>query len=235
MKTWICRCKHCGKEYSYQASGEGCNNKLNNEDYCPECMKAILDALEKIPVRFEHRWKKIERPSEEIVNRFKKLKKEKDEAYKKTESSGGFSFCPQKVQFFDDNIVSAAEFCDEWNRYSVESPSEDLFDENAIWHKVEEYDLIDKKFTGRRWCDKARETYDPITVRHWIKSDDVEVRPLSPICGNLLFMDILSPGEKKDESEEDATILDASSLIDEWKKKHLKNPLNLSADIFSHK
>ena len=191
MKTWICRCKHCGKEYSYQASGEGCNNKLNNEDYCPECMKAILDALDKIPVRFEHRWKKIERPSEEIVNRFKKLKKEKDEAYKKTESSGGFSFCPQKVQFFDDNIVSAAEFCDEWNRYSVESPSEDLFDENAIWHKVEEYDLIEKRFTGHRWTDKTRECYEKICVRHYLNlyPDDVPERPLDEPKASLLFMD----------------------------------------------
>ena len=42
-------------------------------------MKAILDALEKIPVRFEHRWKKIERPDDKIIERLKELKKEDDE------------------------------------------------------------------------------------------------------------------------------------------------------------
>ena len=190
MRSWICRCKHCGKEYSYQASGEGCNNKLNNEEYCPECMKAILDALEKIPVRFEHRWKKIERPSEEIINHFKKLKKEQDDKDKKIELSGGFPIL-QKIEFFDDNIVSAAEFCDDWNRYRVESPSEDLFDNNAIWYKIEEYDLIEKCFTGHRWADKTRECYEKIFVRHFLKlyPNDVPERPLDMPTANFLYLD----------------------------------------------
>jgi hypothetical protein len=154
-------------------------------------MEAILDALEKIPVRFEHRWKKIERPDEEIINRFKKLKKEQDDTDKKIESSGGFPIFFQKVQFFDDNIVSAAEFCDEWNRYSVESPSEDLFDENAIWRKVEEYDLAEKRFTGHRWADKTRECYEKICVRHYWKFsiDDAIERPLDEPIAKLSYMD----------------------------------------------
>jgi hypothetical protein len=51
-------------------------------------------------------------------------------------------------------------------------------------------------------------------------------------------MDILPLGEKKDESEttsEDTTTLDASSLIDEWKKRCLKNPLNLPEYLSKHK
>ena len=260
MRSWICRCKHCGKEYSYQASGEGCNNKLNNEEYCPECMKAILNALEKIPVRFEHRWHECERPDDKIIERLKELKKEDDEKiakeneeFRQEQLNNPHSLFNhnfdgldepltlprfQKFEYFPDDIKTAAEFCYDWVRYSVSSPTDDLFDENARWMKVEEYDLVDKKFTGRRWYDKTRESYEPITVRHWmkIKPEDVEVRPLSPPCGNLLFMDILSHGEKKDESEttsEDATILDASSLIDEWRKRRLKNFWNISEDAFS--
>ena len=104
--------------------------------------------------------------------------------------------------------------------------------------KVEEYDLVDKKFTGRRWCDKTRETYEPITVGHYkkIKPEDIEVRPLPPPCGKLFFMDILPPGEKKDESKTTSEeTLDASSLMDKWKNWGLKKSLNLSEDISSHK
>lgn len=262
MRTWTCRCKHCGKEYSYQASGEGCHSKLNNEDYCPECMKAILDALDKIPVRFEHRWHKCDRPDDKIIERLKELKKEDDEKiakaneeFRQEQLKNPYSLFNQnfagldepltlprfqKFEYFPDDIKTAAEFCYDWVRYSVSSPTDDLFDENARWMKVEEYDLVDKKFTGRRWHDKTRETYEPITVGHYkkIKPEDIKVQPLPPPCGKLFFMDILPPGEKKDESEttsEDTTTLDASSLIDEWKKRCLKNPMNLTEYLSKHK
>lgn len=45
------RCKHCHQEYEWQASGE-CHEEYNNSEYCPECWKAICEALSKIPVKF---------------------------------------------------------------------------------------------------------------------------------------------------------------------------------------
>ena len=45
------RCQHCGSEYEYQAYGCGCRSQNNDKDYCPECMKIILEALNKQPVK----------------------------------------------------------------------------------------------------------------------------------------------------------------------------------------
>ena len=45
------RCRHCGSEYEYQSSGYDCNNPYNDKDYCPECMKIILEVLNKQPVK----------------------------------------------------------------------------------------------------------------------------------------------------------------------------------------
>lgn len=52
MIHYIQQCKHCGARYTYQASGQGCFDKYNNREYCPDCYKAILDALAKIPVKY---------------------------------------------------------------------------------------------------------------------------------------------------------------------------------------
>jgi len=46
-------CIHCKTKYYYQASGHGCDDELNDDKYCPECMGAIVDALKSIPVKFE--------------------------------------------------------------------------------------------------------------------------------------------------------------------------------------
>lgn len=52
-------CKHCGVEYMHQWSGNynatGIQREYRDEEYCPECKKAIVDALSQIPVKFEYR------------------------------------------------------------------------------------------------------------------------------------------------------------------------------------
>lgn len=45
------RCRHCLIPYTYYPSGY--NSIYNNEDYCPDCQKIILDALENVPKRVE--------------------------------------------------------------------------------------------------------------------------------------------------------------------------------------
>lgn len=49
-------CIHCKIPYSYQASGFGCDENYNDERYCPDCQKAIVECLSKIEVRCEKRW-----------------------------------------------------------------------------------------------------------------------------------------------------------------------------------
>lgn len=53
MLAYIHTCTHCGKQYTYYASGDGCNSPVNNEHLCPECMEAVLKALKNIPIQFE--------------------------------------------------------------------------------------------------------------------------------------------------------------------------------------
>ena len=50
------RCKHCNIKYEYLASGYSENFTHTDSLYCPECSKAISDALEKIPVKFRAEW-----------------------------------------------------------------------------------------------------------------------------------------------------------------------------------
>jgi hypothetical protein len=52
-------CKHCGIEYVHQWSGNynatGIQREYQDGEYCPECKKAIVDALAIIPVKFEYK------------------------------------------------------------------------------------------------------------------------------------------------------------------------------------
>jgi len=60
MRITICICEHCGSKYQWQASG--CYNVLEtpkeyqSPDYCPECKKAIVETLNKIPVKFKEEY-----------------------------------------------------------------------------------------------------------------------------------------------------------------------------------
>ena len=47
------RCAHCSIRYSYQASGEGCGDPLNDGRYCPDCKAVINEALKSVPKAVE--------------------------------------------------------------------------------------------------------------------------------------------------------------------------------------
>jgi hypothetical protein len=47
------RCHHCQVVYSYQGSGHGCQEQLNDHKHCPDCKQVIIDALALVPKRFE--------------------------------------------------------------------------------------------------------------------------------------------------------------------------------------
>lgn len=62
MRIGIVRCKHCHIMYEWQASGEYClktPQEYNDADYCPECKKAIIDALNAIPVKNSLVWERV--------------------------------------------------------------------------------------------------------------------------------------------------------------------------------
>ena len=61
MTLYYLECEHCGDEYPYQGSGSYDSDQVahiprehRDSKHCPECKKAIYDALQKIPVKFKY-------------------------------------------------------------------------------------------------------------------------------------------------------------------------------------
>lgn len=57
MKSQYRFCNHCGSEYLYYISGDGCLDELNDSVYCSDCKKEIIKILKKIPKKFG--WKNV--------------------------------------------------------------------------------------------------------------------------------------------------------------------------------
>ena len=53
------RCINCGVEYCYQASGSYAP-KFNHNSYCHTCFEACIEALQKIPRKFECRYQNVQ-------------------------------------------------------------------------------------------------------------------------------------------------------------------------------
>lgn len=75
------RCKHCQSVYVYYVSGGHYYLPYNDRDYCPDCKKAILSALDNIPRKFEAVFLNcdditVEEILEELETRKKKAKEE---------------------------------------------------------------------------------------------------------------------------------------------------------------
>jgi hypothetical protein len=49
------RCEHCQTPYSFQSSGHGAS-KHNDDRYCPDCMKSVMEALKLVRIKFEKKW-----------------------------------------------------------------------------------------------------------------------------------------------------------------------------------
>ena len=106
----IKRCKHCYRQYSYQASGDGCFNPVNDKDYCPECMSVINEALSKIAKKFEPRFRMVEMGDDFYKNNLLPLK-EKYEEYRKKK---GYLFEATKLvscnKKYKDSIIEGYYF-----------------------------------------------------------------------------------------------------------------------------
>lgn len=67
MEIQIRYCEHCGTEYNFQTSGEGCFDQKVSGKYCEECFSVVSPIIEKynkdmqkalfnIPIKYEFRW-----------------------------------------------------------------------------------------------------------------------------------------------------------------------------------
>lgn len=55
MRVITKRCGNCQVKYKYQSSGQE-EWAFNHERYCPGCYEAVINALAKIPPKFERVW-----------------------------------------------------------------------------------------------------------------------------------------------------------------------------------
>jgi len=133
------RCKHCHRTYQFQLSGSGCVSPYSDKDYCPECAKAIHDALKSIPVAFEKRYKEI--PFDK--NLMSEL------ALVRTNESGKM-FCVM-MKFTNVPCAEADVFLYKGHTYAV-GKTEDGIERMFV---LCEYDLEKDEFTGNEWKDEG--------------------------------------------------------------------------------
>lgn len=86
MMHYMKRCRHCNTIYAWQASGDGCFRELNDEDYCPDCKKVIVEALKSVPKKFKKIWVETDEVTYDYL---------KAERAKQDEKNGGL--CMRRV------------------------------------------------------------------------------------------------------------------------------------------
>lgn len=132
-------CKHCGCTYKYQASGEGCLDELNDNEYCPICKKAIIDALNNIPIKFVEKWKLVDDINYEDLEILKKEYNNNNNNFKLTKLVSLNNINNNQVeQFFKNSKFYQVE----WN---TNNPS--LKEIYCMYS----YNIIEKCFTNKEW------------------------------------------------------------------------------------
>lgn len=178
MTHRLVRCEHCRTEYAFQASGEGCNNILNNEHYCPECMQKIIEALKEIPVKYSERYNEIE-ITKDILDKFGLLKKEK-------ENIGGFIL--NVIKYVNLGYEHIELYTIDFIEYAL------CWDNESDKHlfRLDEYDNIKKEFTGRCWRVNKKNgfCFGGNLYRTMKEASNIPERPITQPTGNLFFMDM---------------------------------------------
>ena len=183
MQHISCRCKHCGKSYSYCTYGngpqfgteEGCSM-----EYCGECQTAINDALSKIPVKFRPTLVPVtDEKTKEFLDTL--FKQEKEKFY-----SGSLPIVAKLVGDYGYETVEECTF--QWVRY-IRGVKTD----GSVEYKVEkEYDVSKKEITQKLYTDDRRnkkQSYMPCKQYRLPKKENfsVEIKPLTPPTGEIFF------------------------------------------------
>lgn len=168
MRTCVDICVHCGKEYMWQASGSWALDtpeKYNSDKYCPDCKKALDDALAAIPVLFVNKNVKIQDAYEfdpklkEITPAyiFDLINKKEEELKKKSEESG-WPICRR---------VYANFYNSETNEHSVSGEVQDRIDVEHRYYKRM------RNFSYFYWPSKPEEMNISVSVRIDAKTNKI--------------------------------------------------------------
>lgn len=181
MQHISCRCKHCGKSYTYCTYGngpqfgteEGCSM-----EYCGECQTAINEALSKIPVKFKPTLVPVtDEKTKEFLDTL--FKQEKEKFY----SEKHLNFA-KLVGNYGYETVEECTF--QWVRY-IRGVKTD----GSVEYKVEkEYDISKKEITQKLYTDdrhNKKQSYTPCEQFRLPKKEIVGIKPLTPPTGEIFF------------------------------------------------
>lgn len=199
MRTTISRCIHCGTTYTYQLSGYPQLNEYNDEHYCPECKKAIVEALSKIPKKFDRKWRtlKEEEVTDELLSCMNRMLEEYDEA-NRNPNSGLFPEPIKIVACRNDDYEHTREFRVEGTMYCADFNGERMSREGGFAIRVEdEYDLTEKKYTGSHWDytpndhtrDRAIVVSGPGPKTFKQLTENLPSKDIDAPCGRFPYMD----------------------------------------------
>lgn len=166
MIVTLNRCKHCGKEYEYYASGV-CS-EYNNDTYCNDCYKTMMDSLKKIPRKYAPRYNVLPDRLKNVItyDKLKELKKEFINEHSDTKFPITLKCFPKCYSYENENS-QPTEYCEEYiyNGMDIIVCFNDLEDNNKIIKVKSEYDIYSQTFTGKVWnvCDRTNK-YIPLST-----------------------------------------------------------------------
>lgn len=175
MEHFMCRCEHCGTSYTYCTYGndDGCT-----EQYCGVCATTIRKALREIPQKYTGAKQKIE--DESKINEIVKI------------------FDKEKERFEDSKSIKMSKVIPDWDYEKVECCYIDKTeyyrctdkDGNVDIYALMEYDIIDKKFTGKKYFvnNNPYRQYLPMAqMKFNTFNKAVKVAPMDKPTGKLFF------------------------------------------------
>ena len=174
MEHFTLRCKHCGIEYTYCTYGneDGCSL-----DYCSECQKVIDDALSKIPIKYIPKIKNYEEDLD--FNRINCI------------------FDEEKAKYQSENPINISQLMGDMGYDIVEKCYIDRvafyrcynIGEKPCFKTTMEYDLVNKRFTGKCYRDHNNPMFGYRTVSQLKIPKNIEQKPLSKPIGEIFYDD----------------------------------------------
>lgn len=196
------RCIHCGREYTYYASGV--IEEYNNEHYCPICYEAMMKALKQIPLKYEARYKEIDGNLKDTIT-YDILETIKNKFVDDINNS--------QFKTYSLKAVLRPVIMDENGEYHY--ANENIYEEEYQYQKKQfkvswdknspdikkievlyEYDVIEDKFTDNIWLIDSNESkFIPLTTspkldiknENWFTTCVIDKRIASEFLTNELL------------------------------------------------
>ena len=199
MLEQCARCQCCGAEYQYSLFGGVYHGTSAHYGLCPECSKKVDDTLKSIPKRYES----VKTEIYTLPDGFKeKVQELHDDPPKKPQLPWDLesNFREFSVVTLDDGYEFSCSVVYRGCKYSIESRSEDnIFADDTKVYAFLEYDLLEKKTTGKPWLEKEDEegNYIKHAICNWGRLNydaDAKLWPWVPLSTpyNTLSVDPLS-------------------------------------------